>query len=251
MAHGQFDVRVETNRKDEIGHLGEALNQMAAQLKGFVYGQKRFLGDIAHELSAPLARSQMAMELLSRQTSSGYAESVKEEVQHMSELVNELLHFSKAGLKASQSPAAAVCVGELAARVIQREAREGVHVEMSAGKDLSVLAQPDGLERALGNLVRNAVTHAGQDGPITVSAERHGSHVTITVADQGPGLPEDALDRIFEPFYRPDSSRSRASGGVGLGLAIVKSCVESSKGTISCRNRKPKGLEVMIRLPAA
>ena len=113
-----------------------------------------------------------------------------------------------------------------------------------------VLAHPEGLFRALSNLVRNAVRYAGADGPIRISARRESGEVLLTVADEGPGLPEDILDRVFTPFYRPGTSRSRDSGGAGLGLAIVKTCVESSAGTVSCRNRHLKGLEVTVRLRA-
>jgi two-component system sensor histidine kinase CpxA len=168
----------------------------------------------------------------------------------MAGLVNELLRFSKEGLVAGQAAPAPVEVGELVQRVIAREAAEA-SVRLTEGAGLRVLAQPDGLFRALSNLVRNAVRYAGADGPIEISARRANGEVLLTVADQGPGLPEDMLDRVFTPFYRPDRSRSRDSGGAGLGLAIVKTCVESSEGTISCRNRHPRGLEVIIRLRGA
>ncbi len=116
---------------------------------------------------------------------------------------------------------------------------------------MKLLAQPDGIFRAVSNLVRNSLRYASSNGPITISAKADGEHVLLSVIDQGPGLPPDALDRVFTPFYRLDDSRSRESGGVGLGLAMVKSLVESSGGTASCRNLDPKGLEVTIRLPRA
>jgi two-component system sensor histidine kinase CpxA len=94
------------------------------------------------------------------------------------------------------------------------------------------------------------VRYAGQAGPVAVTAKRQDSEIAITVADHGPGLPEDEVDRVFAPFYRVETSRNRALGGVGLGLAIVKNCVEACKGTVRCRNRVPSGLEVEIRLQA-
>ena len=102
----------------------------------------------------------------------------------------------------------------------------------------------------MSNLVRNAVRYAGADGPITISAACDGDSAVIKVVDSGPGLPPEELDRVFTPFYRLDASRTRETGGAGLGLAIVKSCVESSGGTVQCRNREPHGLEVEIRLKA-
>ncbi len=250
IAEGRFDVKIAANRRDEMGQLAEALNRMAAQLSGFVHGQKRFLGDIAHELSAPIARTQVAVAILEERAADSqqrYVGVVRDGVTQMAGLVDELLHFSKEGLAAKQPAPSPVEVGELVQRVIEREEAAGL-VRLTEGGDLRVLAQPDSLFRALSNLVRNAVRYAGADGPIRISARRENGEVLLTVADEGPGLPEDMLNRVFTPFYRPDTSRSRDSGGAGLGFAIVKTCVESSAGTVSCRNRDPRGLEVTIRL---
>jgi len=258
MAEGRFDVRIPSQRQDEVGHLSDALNRMAAQLNGFVNGQKRFLGDIAHELSAPLARTQVAVAILEErapQSQQRYVETVREEIQHISTLVNELLHFSRAGLIAQQMPAVPVRLREVVDEVVERETsgEDGLDVRVDAGNlEVDVLVQRDGLARALSNVLRNAIRYAGQDGPIAISAVRNGSgEVAIRVSDSGPGLPEEALDHVFTPFYRVDSSRSRDSGGVGLGLAIVKAAVEGSGGSVSCHNRVPRGLEVLIRLQAA
>jgi two-component system sensor histidine kinase CpxA len=136
----------------------------------------------------------------------------------------------------------------LIARVIEREADQDGRVRLASGGELKVLAQPEGLFPAVSNVVRNSLRYAGSHGPITISARADGEHVLLSVADQGPGLPEEALDRVFTPFYRLDDSRSRESGGVGLGLAMVRSLVESSGGTVSCRNLSPAGLEASLIL---
>ena len=254
IAAGKFDGRISASRRDEIGQLSDALNRMAAQLSGFVNGQKRFLGDVAHELSAPVARAQVTVAILEDRATDGqrgYIDGLKEEVQHMAGLVTELLHFSKAGLVTEESATVAVEVADLVRRVIEREANGAAHVSLSEGGELKLAAQPDAIFRALSNVVRNAVSYAGADGPIGISARREDGHVVLRVSDEGPGLPEDALNRVFTPFYRLDKSRSRDSGGVGLGLAIVKTCVEANGGTVSCHNRTPKGLEVRISLRAA
>src|SRR5205085_1140996 len=95
--------------------------------------------------------------------------------------------------------------------------------------------------------------HNRDDGPAARpdSAEESGDDVLITVADSGPGVPDNALEKILEPFYRIEDSRDRKTGGSGLGLAIVRSCIEACGGSVECRNRKPKGLAVILRLPAA
>jgi two-component system sensor histidine kinase CpxA len=97
-------------------------------------------------------------------------------------------------------------------------------------------------------VVRNAVRYSGEAGPIKISAKRDNRHVWISVADEGTGLPPSELDQIFKPFYRPELARKRDTGGVGLGLAIVKSSIEACGGTVQCRNRSPRGLEVEICL---
>jgi two-component system sensor histidine kinase CpxA len=114
--------------------------------------------------------------------------------------------------------------------------------------DIRVLASPDLLTRALANLVRNGVKYAGQAGPIHIVARKDKGWVNLEVKDSGPGVPEEYLDQLFEPFFRPEPSRNRSLGGVGLGLSIVKTCVESCKGRVFARNQKPHGFVVTIIL---
>ena len=139
-------------------------------------------------------------------------------------------------------------VKDAVAEAIHWEDTQTAQIETEIAKDLVVLADPELLVRALGNLVRNAVRYAGQAGPITISAAQEGGQITIAVADSGPGVPEGELAKIFDAFYRLDLSRTRETGGTGLGLTIVKTCVESCGGAVQARNRKPQGLEVVVRL---
>lgn len=253
IAQGDFENHLPEDRRDEIGQLSVSINRMAGRLSGFVTGQKRFLGDIAHELSAPIARTQFALGILERHTTEEQRESVedlREEIGQMSGLVGELLSFSKAGLDAVSAALKPVEIEPVAQQSAARERKDGVNIVVSVPEAVTAIAEPNLLLRALSNLVRNAVRYAGADGPITISAVRDGDSVLITVADSGPGLPPEELDRVFTPFYRLDASRTRETGGAGLGLAIVKSCIESSGGTVQCRNREPHGLEVEIRLKA-
>jgi two-component system, OmpR family, sensor histidine kinase CpxA len=252
IAEGHFEARVNEKRRDELGVLGASINRMAARLAGFVGGQKRFLGDIAHELCTPLARMQMALGILEQRADDAakpYVDDVREELQNMSGLVNELLSFSKASLGAGAKiqPTELHAVAE---KAIRREARDN-EARNEVSPDLVAMADSELLVRAVSNLVRNAVRYAGDAGPISVSAERIGEEIELRVSDEGPGVPETELPKLFDPFYRVDTSRARETGGVGLGLAIVKTCVESSRGTITCRNRTPRGFEAVIRLPAA
>jgi two-component system, OmpR family, sensor histidine kinase CpxA len=250
IAAGRFDVQVAAQRSDELGYLGESINRMAARLAGFVSGQRRFLGDIAHELCSPIARIQLSLGILEQRADEkqkASVEDLREEVQQMTELVNELLSFSKAGMNPKDVRLDFVLLRNLAERVVAREAANAP-IEMEIDRSHLVLAAPDLLERALGNVIRNAVRYAGQSGKIRISSENTPEHVLLMVTDSGPGLPEEVLDRIMDPFFRPEPSRSRESGGVGLGLAIVKTCVEACQGTVSVRNIQPSGLQIEFRL---
>jgi two-component system sensor histidine kinase CpxA len=254
IAEGRFDTQVAVNRGDELGDLGAQINRLAARLDSFVKNQKRFLGDIAHELCAPIARVQFALGILEQKAADEqrpHVATLYEEVQEMSGLVNELLSFSKAGLNAETVPLTAVDVAGAVDRAAAREAFSGATIKTEIPAGLAVMANESFLLRALSNILRNAVRYAGGSGPITASAQRIGDSVEIRVADSGPGLPESELEQIFAPFYRPETARTRQTGGAGLGLAIVKTCVEASGGTVAARNRQPNGLEIIIRLNPA
>jgi len=253
IAQGDFENHLPENRRDEIGQLSVSINRMAGRLSGFVTGQKRFLGDIAHELSAPIARVQFALGILEQRASEDQQEAMedlREEIGQMSGLVGELLSFSKAGLDAGSTALMPVDISNIAQQAAAREATGSAQIVVAIPVPITAIAEPNLLLRALSNLVRNAVRYASSDGPITISAAHDEGAVLITVADSGPGLPTEELDRVFTPFYRIDASRNRGTGGAGLGLAIVKSCVEASGGTVQCRNREPHGLAVEIRLKA-
>jgi two-component system sensor histidine kinase CpxA len=258
IAEGRFDVAVATGRRDELGDLGEQVERMAARLHSYVSNQKRFLGDIAHELCAPIARIQFALGILEQKAEDGqrkHVAALHEEIQEMSGLVNELLSFSKAGMSAGAVKLERVAVVDAARRAAAREGFAGTPIEIAAEDGLAVMANDGLLLRALSNLLRNAVRYAGAAGPIAITARRAGERVEIAVADCGPGLPERELENVFAPFYRPDPeatpSRTRETGGAGLGLAIVRTCMEACGGTVECRNRKPHGLEVVLRLAPA
>ena len=251
IAEGRFHVRAGERRRDELGRLGAEINSLAVRLDGFVTGQKRFLGDLAHELCSPLARMQVALGILEQRATAAqqeYVQDVREEVQEMSNLVNELLSFSKASLRAQAIQLQRLPLAEIVGRVVEREVRDPGQVRVNIPDGLTALAEPDLLARALANLVRNALRYAGDAGPIVIAAEAAGPEVVLGVSDAGPGVPADALQKIFDPFYRLEASRSRGTGGIGLGLAIVKTCVEACQGTVTAQNRQPSGLRVAIRL---
>jgi len=253
IAEGRFEVRAQVRRQDELGSLSEAIDRMAVRLSGFVAGQKRFLGDIAHELCSPIARIQVALGILEQRADEKqkvYLGDLREEVEQMTNLINELLSFSKASLGGAALKLQPVSLGTVAEKAATRECA-GAEIKINVPEDLRVMAEPELLLRAIGNILRNAMRYAAAAGPITISAVRDGAQVALSIEDCGPGIPQAALAQIFDPFYRVDTSRDRETGGVGLGLSIVKTCIESCGGTVRCENRDPRGLRVIAMLPAA
>lgn len=166
----------------------------------------------------------------------------------MATLVNELLVFSKAGIEGMRRPLTDVDVAAVVERAVRREVISGEDVRMTGAANLQARADEEYLGWCVANLIRNALRYAGSGGPVELSWGKDAKQVWIRVADNGPGLPEAELEKVFAPFYRLDAARTPQAGGTGLGLAIVKSSIEACGGTVSIQNRAPKGLVVELRL---
>jgi two-component system, OmpR family, sensor histidine kinase CpxA len=232
IAQGHYEVRTPKVRGDEIGQLSASVEALAQQLENYLAGQKRFLGDVAHELCSPLVRVQFALGILENESGPEQRKQLEQlngEVQHISNLVNEILAFTKAGLKNKAPVMEPVAVREIAKQALHRESSPHARVDLLVPADLTAQANPDLLQRVLANLLRNAIRYAGEAGPITVDGRVEGERVVITVEDQGPGL---------------------HAGGSGLGLEIVKNCMTILNGAVAAENRKGGGLRVALSLPA-
>jgi len=233
--------------------LGRAIHAMAGRLDLLVGGQKRFLGDVAHELCAPLARIRTGLSVLEAripETERDRLGEIDADAAELAALVEELLAFSRV----SNRPASLeICDPESLVREVLAREGSGLSVTVEIPRGLPLLADARLFSRALGNLIRNARMHAGPQAAVSVTARKdtHAQTAFLTVADNGPGVPEEELARIFEPFYRPDRSRTRETGGSGLGLAIVKSCVEACGGTVSAANGPGEGFSVTLGFPLA
>ena len=254
IAEGEFDARIVANRRDELGQLAQSVNRMAGRLAGHLAAQKQFLADVAHEVASPLARLRVALGLLGASPPGTLSEQtlqdMHDDLQQMADMLNDLLLFARTDIAAQKRVLAPVHVLNTATAAIEREgATQRVVLRVEA--DLHAVAEPATLERALANLVRNALRYAGDSAPIELIARRHGERVVLHVRDHGPGVPEALLARLGEPFFRVDASRSRDSGGFGLGLALVKRCVEACEGEVAFRNREGGGFEAEIRLRSA
>ncbi len=247
IAAGQFDVRLQDHRMDELGELATSVNTMAAQLGEYVAQQRRITADVAHELCSPIARMQMALGVIGQRGTpeqASYISKLDHELQHMAKLVEEVLAFSKTEMLRDNEASETFELSELIQSVIAREAPETpVHTEL---KKLTLCTLRGALDRAIGNVLRNAVRYASD---ITIRATTAPGTVTIRVEDRGPGVSEHALPRLFEAFYRPDAARGRNAGGSGLGLAITRRCVTACGGTVTARNHEGGGLMVEMVVP--
>ncbi|MEZ5424783.1 MAG: HAMP domain-containing sensor histidine kinase [Pyrinomonadaceae bacterium] len=254
IAEEDFAVRVDEDRTDEIGQLGKNVNQLAERLAGFVNGQKRFLGDISHELNSPLARMNWALSILEERVGDEnqvYIEDVREEVKLMSELVAELLAYAKAGIRGSSVSFVELNLKQIVAEVVAREKSGRASIKIDVGEKLRVFGNRELLSRALSNVVRNSIRYAGDEPLIEISAREADGEIRLSVADNGKGVPEAELGRLFDPFHRLEKDRARKTGGSGLGLAIVKTCIESCSGSVSARNRSEGGLEIVFKLKSS
>ncbi|WP_035611830.1 HAMP domain-containing sensor histidine kinase [Haloferula sp. BvORR071] len=252
IADGKFEVRV-PSRSDELGALGSSIEGMASRLDRLVRGQKRFLGDVAHELCSPLARIRTGlgvMEFGLAPEQQVRLESIEEDVEELSRLVSEVLAFTKASTAPGAVKLESFELGPVVNLALSREC-PGIKAEVTIEPGLSVRADRNLLARAIANVCRNAHRHAGEDCALQVLASKQGGEVELRISDNGPGVDAGDLPRLFEPFYRPDAARTREAGGTGLGLAIVRAGVEASGGTVRAEAAEPKGLAIVFRLPLA
>ena len=248
-------------RHDEIAELVRDFDTMADRLETSVKAQARLLNDISHELRSPLARLNVALGL-SRQRSGAEAQSALERIEleanRLNELIGRLLTIAR--LESGDQAMKQVPIRlQLLIREIAQDAEfeaqsRKCRVDVTKVDDCTVMGDPSLLRSAIENVVRNAIqyTREGTDVQIGLECkqEPNGMEAVIKIFDSGPGVPEEALDKLFRPFYRIDDDRGRQTGGVGLGLAIAERAVRLHAGTIQARNRSEGGLMIEIRLPA-
>jgi len=248
IAKGHFKINNSPRRYDELGRLGSAIDQLAQRLDGFVNGQQRFMSDIAHELCGPLVRMQLSLGVieLSPEKTGEKLTGLRLEIDEMSKMVEELLDFSRASLSPEHVELETINLHELVNSAFAKECAP--HQKNEVSSYLTVQGNKHLLIRAIGNIIRNSICYAGVNEVITISAETSKHQVILHIDDKGPGIPEEHLTKIFDPFYRADEARTREEGGTGLGLAIVQTCVRACKGDVSCMNLQPHGLRVSFVL---
>jgi two-component system sensor histidine kinase CpxA len=223
------------------------------------------LTDISQELRSPLARLNVALEL-ARQRSGPEARSaldrIDRETNRLNELIQRLLTIARLEAGDESIEKQPVSLDQIVRDIAKDAAFEAqsrhCQVEATIVEDCVVLGSPSLLHSAIENVVRNAIRYTQEGTAVQVRLEQgvgiendtlQGPEAVVRVTDSGPGVPDDALDKLFLPFYRIDDARGRQTGGVGLGLAITDRAVRLHRGTIRVANRPQGGLLVEIRLP--
>lgn len=240
MARGEHGVRVAARSHDEVGQLARAFNEMATELEELDRMRSSLVADAAHELRTPIAALHASLENAVDGVGEPDLPALLAQTERLGRLADQLLDLSRLESGAAVLQPRAVAVSELLAE-------HDIETDVPAG--LQVEGDPDRLRQVVGNLVANARRHApGSHVRARAGRPRPGA-VRLEIEDDGPGLPDADLQRIFDRFTRAD--RSRSVEGSGLGLAIVRSIVELHGGSVHAERASPHGLRLVIDLPAA
>ncbi|MDP4535057.1 ATP-binding protein [Alkalimonas collagenimarina] len=254
-ASGQLDHRLQrlASRRDELGALGRGFNAMADRIHSLLQGQQRLLRDVSHELRSPLTRAQLALALEARQGQGQQLPRLQQELEQVDQLLEELLTYSR--LHSGHYPFEPETFDIIdfskqlfATNQVEADAKQQV-MHLEAEPSCLVYADKRLLSRALENVLRNAIKYSPVQSQIHCEIVSTVQGVQIRFCDQGPGVPKEQLDAIFNPFYRVCDSRTADSGGTGLGLAIAAESIRHHQGTIEASANTPTGLCINMWLP--
>ena len=257
---GAYEHRTHIPGRDEIAQIGEEFNSLTDRLQTTETLRRRFVSDASHELKTPLAAirlltdSILQTDNMDMETVRDFVTDIGSEAERLSRITEDLLRLTRLDSNQIKPPEVVEVapVLEQVMRMMSLLAQEkGTELTCQTGGDCRVLATKGEVHQVIYNLTDNAVKYSGSRGKVRAELRRDGNDVVLTVADNGPGIPEEDLPRVFERFYRVDKARSRAAGGTGLGLSIVQDTVTKRGGTVSAANRPEGGAVFTVRWPAA
>jgi signal transduction histidine kinase len=257
MARGEYGRRVRATSKDEVGDLARAFNAMAAELGDADRMRRELVANVSHELRTPLGALQALLENLVdgvEPPDPAALRTALAQTERLGRLVAQLLDLSRlesGALAVQHVPFGVRTLLEQAAResaLGDRPVRLKVRVEPG---DLISKGDPERLHQVVANLLDNAVRHSPPEGRVWLSAHAAtAGRTTILVADEGPGIPAEEIERVFERFHRTDAARATRDGGTGLGLAIARWIVDAHGGVIRAEPREPHGCRMVVEIPA-
>jgi two-component system sensor histidine kinase CpxA len=258
VAAGDLSMRVSPtvgSRTDDIAKLARDFDAMTEQVDALLQSRHRLLRDVSHELRSPLARLQALVSIARQKAGAGdmgEIDRMETELERLDALIGEILGYTR--LEAQEAVSCTPTdIVDLVQNIVDDASLEG----QAAGKQISLRAPArcvididSGLiERAIENVVRNALRHTADGTTVEVAIADETQQVQICVDDRGPGVPLEAIDKLFEPFYRVEESRGTRSGSGGIGLAIAQRSVRLHGGKITVGNREGGGLRVEMKLP--
>ncbi|MPM69394.1 Adaptive-response sensory-kinase SasA [bioreactor metagenome] len=255
---GAYSHRAAVRGHDEIAQIGDEFNRLTDRLQTTEDVRRRFVSDASHELKTPLAAirlltdSILQTENIDPDTTREFVADIGREADRLSRISEDLLRLTRldGGAVPMPSEVDVAPVLEQVLRMMELVAEERrITLYCDAAEHCRVLATKDELHQVLYNLVDNAVKYSHDGGQVRVSLCREGGQAVLTVADDGVGIPEEDLPRIFERFYRVDKARSRAAGGTGLGLSIVQDTVKNRGGSVEAANRPQGGAVFTVHWP--
>lgn len=245
---------------DELERLASSLNRMVSRLDDAFQQSKRFAADASHELRTPLTVLRTELENLARHPQPGpdpYERlgSLLQPVERLSKTVERLFALSRLDAGEAQTEWIPIDLGELVATTVDQmlllAADKGIKVTCEAQERVVVTGDRSRLKQIVVNLLDNAIKYTPTGGEIAVSVSSSGGRGRLVISDSGPGIPEAALSRVFDRFFRVDGARSREVEGAGLGLSIVKSICAAHGGSVTAENRGKAGLRITVELPLA
>jgi len=257
MARGDYGRRVTATSRDEVGELARSFNAMAAELAEVDRMRRDLVANVSHELRTPITALQAGLENLVDGVEPPGPEQLRtmlRQVERLGRLVAQLLDLSRLESGAIPLQRRTFEVRPVLEDAVDESRLHAPDVEVSVAvtePGLSADGDPERVHQVLANLLENAVRHSPVGGRVEVSAHSERGRVAIEVCDEGPGIPEEEANRVFERFYRADTARSSSHGGAGLGLAIARWIVDLHGGDIRAERRAPTGCRMVVLLPAA
>ena len=257
---GAYSHRAEIKGHDEIAQIGHEFNSLTDRLQVTENARRRFVSDASHELKTPLAAirlltdSILQTENMDAETTREFVADIGSEAERLSRITEDLLRLTKLDSGVEEQAAAVVDVLPVLEQVVRLQSlvaqEKGLDLTYTAEENCVVCATQDEVHQVIYNLIDNALKYSSK-GTVAVVLKQTGGKVILTVEDQGPGIPEEDLERVFDRFFRVDKARSRAAGGTGLGLSIVSDTVRRRGGTVWAENRSEGGAVFTVQWNAA
>ena len=254
---GDYSHHVEMGGNDELTVLANEFNDLTARLQTSEQKRSRFVSDASHELKTPLASIKLLSDSILQydmdlETVREFVGDIGDEAERLNRMTAKLLSLTKAEGLANEESEIIFMAPTIhrVARMLRPNARKSnIDFQLELEEDSPVLITEDDLYQIVFNLIENGIKYNQAGGSLTVHLKRDEENAILEVRDTGMGIPEDAIDHVFERFYRVDKARSRATGGSGLGLAIVRTIVTRNRGEISVSSTLGQGTVFTVTFP--